>query len=180
MPASKRHPQPHTIIHKLRSLHRIRRHPILHPSHQRRQHVIRSFEWHARCSSATALAEHPGARAGVAVEHAGDAEEAQESVEVVGGGLHAVGKVTVESLGVEASDLVVLSTVVSDDFAAGITICGEVGRPCSNIGGVEGFGDGGVMDGEGGSVPCWITVDDVSEPVLVEVWHEQRNGLGLG
>ena len=88
-------------------------------------------------------------------------------------------EVFVEARSVEAGDLVVLSAVVGDDFAAAITVCGEVGRPCSNIGGVEGFGNGGIMDGEGGSVPCWITVDDVSEPVLVGFWHEQRNGLGL-
>lgn len=72
----------------------------------------------------------------------------------------------VELAGVETGVLVVLPAVVANDFAACMTICGEVGWPCSDVGGVESVSDSGVVDGEGGSVPCWITVDDVSEPVL--------------
>lgn len=167
MPPSKRHPQRHSIIHELRPLHRLRRHPTLHPIHERRQHILRSYKRHTRSGSAAALAQHPGAGTGVAVEHACDAEEAKEGVEVGRGSLHAVGEVMVEALGVEAGDLVVLAAVVAEDFAAGVTVGGEVGGPGSDVGGVEGVGDGGVVDGEGGGVPGWVAVDDVSEPVLV-------------
>ena len=114
------------------------------------------------------------------MEHARDAEEAEEDVELAGGGLHAVGEVLVKSLGVETGDLVVLPAVVGDDFAAGVAIGGEVGGPGSDVGRVEGVGDGGVVDGEGRSVPAWVAVHDVSEPVLVSLGHQQRTGIVFG
>lgn len=80
-----------------------------------------------------------------------------------------MGEVVVESLGVETGDLVVLPAVVADDFAACVAVGGEIGGPGPDVGGVEGVGDGGVVDCEGGSVPGWVAVDDVSEPVLM-VW----------
>lgn len=113
------------------------------------------------------------------MEHAGNAKKAEEIIEGAWRSVHAVGEVIVESLGVETGDLVVLPAVIADDFAACIAICGEVGGPCSNVGGVEDVGDGGIVDGEGGCVPCRITVDDVSEPILVvEMLVEEETTLG--
>lgn len=112
------------------------------------------------------------------MEHARDAEEAEKGVEVARGGLHAVRQVLVEALGVEAGDLVVLPAVVGEEFAAGGAVGGEVRGPGADVGRVEGVGEGGVVQGEGGGVPGWVAVDDVPEPVLVGVACELSSGMG--
>ena len=73
----------------------------------------------------------------------------------------------VETLGVEAGDLIVLPAVIDDYFTASGSKVGEIRRPCAYIGGVEGFGYGGVVGGECGGVPGGA-VDNVSEPLLDE------------
>lgn len=87
------------------------------------------------------------------MEHARDAEEAEVSIELVRRCVRCVREVVVEALGVEAGDLVVLTAVVGDQFAASLLECGEVGWPCSDVGRVESFGYGGVVDVEGRWVP---------------------------
>ena len=55
----------------------------------------------------------------------------------------------VEAIGIETGDLVILLAVVGDDFTAGGLECRERGGPGTNVGRVEGFSDGGIMDCKG-------------------------------
>ena len=87
------------------------------------------------------------------MEHARDAEEAQERVQLGRGRRHAGREVAVEALRVEARDLVVLPAVVADDLAGRAAEAGEVAGPGADVVGVQGFGDSGVVDGESRRVP---------------------------
>ena len=87
MTALKRHAEGDGIIDELGALDRVGGQRGLHPGHQGGQHVGRGFKRHARRGRGAALAHHPRAGAGVAVEHAGDAEEAEEVVEVAWGSM---------------------------------------------------------------------------------------------
>ena len=55
----------------------------------------------------------------------------------------------VEAVGIETGDLVILLTMVGNDFTAGGLERRERGGPSTNVGRVEGFGDGGIMDCKG-------------------------------
>lgn len=93
-------------------------------------------------------------------------------------------EVVVETLCVEAGDLVVLAAVVGKELAAATLEAVQVGGPGADVGGVERVGDGGVVGGEEGGVPGG-GVHYVSEPALgvwgTDVsWKRHRGGLGEG
>ena len=56
--------------------------------------------------------------------------------------------------------------MVANDFSAGGLECRERGGPSTNVGRIETFSDGGIMDCKGRGVPGWIVVDDISKPIL--------------
>ena len=101
------------------------------------------------------------------MKHAGDAEEAEEIIELAWLGLHTGHKTVVESLRVETGDLVVLAAVEGDDLSACVAEFGKIIRPCPDVGGIERIGDGSVVNGKGSGVPGWVVINNVSEPVLV-------------
>jgi hypothetical protein len=74
----------------------------------------------------------------------------------------------IKPLALEACDLVVLSAVIREDFAACASERGEImaSRPGTDVGRVEGVRRCGVEGGEGGGVPEGVGVDGVFEPVL--------------
>ena len=59
----------------------------------------------------------------------------------------------VEAFGVEAGDLIILAPVIDEHLAASIAVRGEAMRPCSDVGRVQRFGYGSVVDIEAGGVP---------------------------
>lgn len=99
------------------------------------------------------------------MEHARDAEEAEEGIERVGRCRRPAREVVVEAFGVVAGDLVVLTAVVEEHLAAPGAEPAEAVGPGADVGGVEGLGFGGVVDVEGGRVPGGV-VNDVFEPAL--------------
>lgn len=80
MPMMIVHPKGHGIIHKLRPYNILDRSPVLYPLHHCRQHVVRTLKRYPRSRCSTTLADDPAAWAGIAVEHAWDAEEAEELI----------------------------------------------------------------------------------------------------
>ena len=80
MPMLKRDPELHAIVHKLRPHNILHRGPVLYPTHQRREHIVRAFERYAIGRSAAALAQDPRSGTRVTVEHARNAEEAEEAI----------------------------------------------------------------------------------------------------
>ena len=82
MPALKCRSHRHIIVHELRALYRLWRYPVLNPVYQRRQHIVRAVKQHTSSRSSSALANHPGPRSRITMEHARDAEEAEELVQL--------------------------------------------------------------------------------------------------
>lgn len=99
------------------------------------------------------------------MEHTWNAEEAEERIQVLRGGLHALKKVLIEALGVETSDSLVLEAVVGYHFSSSVFEGGKGAWPSTNVCGVELFGDGGVVEIEGGRIPEGV-VDHVFELFL--------------
>jgi hypothetical protein len=77
-------------------------------------------------------------------------------------------EVPIKPLALEACDLVVLSAVIRENFAACASERGEVMtcRPSADVSGVDGVRCCGIEGGEGGGVPEGVGVDCVFEPVL--------------
>ena len=73
----------------------------------------------------------------------------------------------VEALGIKAGDLIILTAVVDNCLTAFVAKFGEIRRPCTYVGGVEGFGYDGVVRGECGGVPGGL-VDNVFKPLLAK------------
>ena len=71
----------------------------------------------------------------------------------------------VETLTVEACDLIVLQPVIDEHFAACISVIRKGTGPGADVGGVESFGDGGVVDVEVVGVVGGV-IDHISEPAL--------------
>ena len=165
MPMLKVHPEIHAVIDKLRPYNILHRSAVLYPLHHCRQHVVRAFKGHSLGWSPAALADDPAPWARVAVKHAGDTEEAKEVIQLIRSGLRCAWKEVVESLRVEASDLVVLTAVEEENFAAVFLESSKVVGPGSDVGGIERLGYGGIVDIERGCIPGWI-VDNVLEPAL--------------
>lgn len=173
------HPQFHAVIHELGPHDIVHRGAVLHPVHQRRQHVVGRRKGHARRRRPAALAHDPAPRARVAVEHARDAEEAEEGIQRVGRCGRPARQVVVEAFGVVAGDLVVLTAVVEEHLAAPVAEPAEAVGPGADVGGVEGLGFGGVVDVEGGRVPGGV-VNDVFEPALKGGNVSEGVGTSLG
>ena len=74
----------------------------------------------------------------------------------------------IKPLALEACNLVVLSAVIREDFAACASERGEVMafRPSADISRVKGVRCCGIKGGEGGGVPEGVGVYGVFEPVL--------------
>lgn len=133
MPMLKRDPKLCTIIHKLSPHNIVHRGAVLHPTHQRREQVIWTFERDAFRRRPAALAHDPGSGPRVTVKHARNPVEAEEVVELLRGRVHSTRKMFVEAFGVEAGDLIILAPVIDEYFAASIAVVGKAGRPCSDV-----------------------------------------------
>ena len=73
----------------------------------------------------------------------------------------------IESRGVEASDLVILLAVISDDLAASGTEGCESGGPSANMEWVESFGSSSIGNSECRSVPGRVVIHNIAEPILL-------------
>lgn len=133
MTALKRHPLRHGVIDEFCPLNHIRRHPLFYPFDYSGQHVGFGCESHSGCCGSAALTNYPGAWAGIAMKHAGNAKEAEEVIKCIGGALHTSREAVVESLRVEACDLIILTAMKTDDLATRIAKCGEIIRPGSDV-----------------------------------------------
>ena len=187
MPPPKRHPHPHYIIHKLGPLNRLGRHPLFHPLHQRSEDISLPLKPYPLCSRITTLTENPRPGPRIAMKHARNAKEAEESIHVVGRSLHPPQEVLVESVGIEAGDLVILLPMIGDDLPASGAKRRERRRPRADVRRVQRFCGCGGRDGECGWVPVRVRVDDVAEPILgvaerfarIKFLHGQDLAAGL-
>jgi len=102
-----------SIIYKLGPRQSFRRILVFHPVHNRSKYILRRLEWYTRGRRITSLAEDPSSRAGIAMEHARDAEESVPVLQIVISLCHPIP----EPLRVEACDLIVLTAMVTDDFS---------------------------------------------------------------
>ena len=80
MPMMKVHPKAHGIINKLCPYDIFDRSTLLYPLHHCRQHVVRTLKRDSRSLRCAALADDPASWAGIAMEHAWDAEEAEKLI----------------------------------------------------------------------------------------------------
>jgi hypothetical protein len=160
------HSQRNRVIHKLRPRKRLWGRSVLNPLHHCGQNIMLGVKGDARRGRSAALANHPGSRPHVAVEHARDSEEAEELVHLGGGLVHAGGEMLVEAGRVEGGDLVVLLAVVDQDRAPRVLEAGQVGGIGADVEGVEVLGVVDVGQVEVGSHPGRVVVDDVFEPVV--------------
>ncbi|KAL8765203.1 MAG: hypothetical protein Q9194_006650 [Teloschistes cf. exilis] len=153
MPFSELHPIPDIVTHKLRPHNILRSNTFLNPPHHCRQYIMRGIEANPLGCGSAPLPEHPRPRTGLTMEHAWNAEEAEERIQVLRGGFHALKKVLIEALGVETSDFLVLEAVVGYHFPSPDFEGGKGAWPSTNICGVAVVSDGGVVKVEGGCIP---------------------------
>ena len=133
MPMQVIHPQLLRIVHKFRPHDILHRGPILHPLHQRSQHISLSRKRDTCYRVPSALTDHPATWARITVEHPRYAEEAKEGVELARRGLHSLLQMCVEALRIETRDLVVLPTMVGDYLTAYVLELRQVGGPCADV-----------------------------------------------
>ncbi|KAL9576783.1 MAG: hypothetical protein Q9212_006820 [Teloschistes hypoglaucus] len=153
MPFSETYPIPDIVIHKLRSYKILRSNVILNPPDYCRKYIVRWIESNPLVYGFATLTETPRPRTGLTMGHTWSAEEAEECIEVLRGGLHALKKVLIEALGIETSDFLVLEAVVGYQFSSPVFEGGKSAWPSTNICGVEVVSDGGVVKVEGGCIP---------------------------
>ena len=155
----------HAIVHKFRTHDIIHSGAIFHPLNHSCKHIVGASKRDSCCRRRSALAQNPRPWARVAMEHSRYAKEADEVVELGRGRLHAARKVVVESFGVEAGDLIILTAMIRDEFTAGGLESGEIAGPCSDVRWVELLGRGSVLEREIGDVVGGV-IYDVFEPAL--------------
>jgi hypothetical protein len=106
-------PTRHSIIYELGPRQSLRRVIVLNPIHYSSKYILGRLKRYPRSRSVAPLAKDPSSRTGIPVEHSRDAEEPVPVLQMVISFRHPIP----ETLCVEACDLIVLTTVVADNFS---------------------------------------------------------------
>lgn len=157
------------IVDEFRSLDRIWRRAVLHPGDQRGEHILFRRESNSFGGRSSSLSNNPRSRTWIAMEHARDAEKAEELVQLWCRCLHSSHKVIVEAGRVKRCYLIVLLAMKRKNLSTFALESLKRVWPGPDVPWIQSFGSCSILEVEIRGVPVGVTVDNIFKPVLADV-----------